>query len=356
MSMENGVIEELLEELDLSGMDFFLEDAGAGMSFYELVEQIIGQGWGIESLTDLIYWIRDLLFSEIETNKMLFLEVIFITFCFSLLKNTAGNFGNSYISEVCFLLVYSVLALMLLQSMYVFQGIVAETIEKSVSFMRVFVPCFCTGMFLSSNVYAAGGFYQIAFAVIYLVEWAFEKLLLPCVHIYVLLQIFNHFFEETQFGNLAEFVQTIVNWGLKISETMVFGLSVVQNLMNPVKDRVNQGTVSKVMSVIPGAGGAAGSIGEIMLGAGMVIKNGIGIAGMAVLLWIGIGPVVKTGFLSLLYKLMAAVTEPLSDRRISGCIKQLSNAAILYMKIQGYCVLLFFITIALVSMATSFVY
>ncbi len=356
MSMENEIVEELLGELDLSGMDSFLEDTGVSMSFYELVEKMIGQGWGVESMTDLVYWLRDLLFSEIETNKMLFLEVILITFCFSLLKNTVGDFGSSYISEVCFLLVYSVLALMLLRSMYVFQGIVAETIEKSVSFMRVFVPCFCTGMFLSSNVYASGGFYQIAFAVIYLVEWAFEKLLLPCVHVYVLLQIFNYFFEETQFGNLAELLQTLVNWGLKLSGTVVFGLSVVQNLMNPVKDRMAQGTVSKVMSVIPGAGGAAGSIGEIMLGAGMVIKNGIGIAGIVVLFCIGIGPIVKTGFLSLLYKLMAAVTEPLSDRRISGCIKQLSDAAVLYMKVQGYCMMMFFITIALAATATSFVY
>ena len=356
MSMENVIVDELLGELNLSGMDNWLNDAGVGMSFYELVKKIIGQGWGVESVTDLIYWVRDFLFSEIETNKMLFLEVILITFCFSLLKNTAGDFGSSYISEVCFLLVYSVLALILLRSMYVFQEIVAETIEKSVSFMRVFVPCFCTSMFLSANVYASGGFYQIAFIVIYFVEWAFENLLLPCVHVYVLLQIFNHFFEEMQFGNLAELLQTIVNWSLKLAGAAVFGLSVVQNLMNPVKDRIAQGTVSKVMSVIPGVGGAANGVGEIMLGAGMVIKNGIGIAGMAVLICIGIVPIIKTGFLSLLYKLMAAVTEPLSDRRISGCIRQLSMAAILYMKVQGYCVLLFFITIALTSMATSFVY
>ena len=352
MSMENEVVEELLGELDLSGMDSFLDDAGMSMSFFELVEKIVEQGWDAESMGDLIYWFRDLLFSEIDTNKMLFLEVILITFCFSLLRNTAGDFGSSYLSEVCFLLVYSVLALMLLKSIYVFQGIVTEMIEKCVSFMKVFVPCFCTGMFLSSNVYASGGFYQIAFLVIYFAEWAFEKLLLPCVHMYVLLQIFNHFFEETQFGNLAELLQTIVNWGLKLAGTAVLGLSVVQNLMNPVKDRMAQGTVSKVLSVIPAANG----IGEIMLGAGMVIKNGIGIAGIVVLFCIGMAPILKTGFLSLLYKLMAAVTEPLSDRRISGCMKQLSNAAILYMKVQGYCVMLFFITIALAAMATSFVY
>ena len=356
MTWENEMIGELIGELELSGMDGYLKDSGVSMTFYELLEKIINQGWGVESIADIVTWIRELLWSEIQANKMLFLEVILITFCFSLLKNTAGNFGSAYISDVCFLLVYSVLALMLLKSMYTFQEIVADTLDQSVSFMRMFVPCFCTGMFLSSNVYASGGFYQIAFVVIFLVEWAFEQILLPCIHLYVLLQIFNHFFEETQFGNLAELVETLVNWGLKIMTTAVFGLSVVQNLLNPVKDRIQQGTVSKVMSVIPGVGSVANGASEVILGAGMMIKNGIGIAGIVVLICIGIGPLLKTGILSLLYKVMAAVTEPLSDRRISGCMKQLSNGALLYMKVQGYCVMLFFITIALAISATSFAY
>lgn len=356
MIWENEMVGELLGELELEGLDGFLEESGVSLTFYELLEKIIDQGWGIESITDIVYWVRDLLFSEIAANKILFLEVILITFCFSLLKNTAGNFGSSYISDVCFLLVYSVLALMLLKSVYTFQKIVAGTIEQSVSFMRVFVPCFCTGMFFSSNVYASAGFYQIAFVVIYLVEWAFEKVLLPCIHVYALLQIFNHFFEETQFGNLAELLQTVVNWGLKMAATAVCGLSVVQNLINPVKDRMAQGTAAKAASVIPGVGGVASSVNEVLLGSGMIIKNGIGIAGMVVLICIGIGPLLKTGIITLLYKIMAAVVEPLSDRRISGCIKQLSNAALLYMKVQGYCLMLFFITIALAISATSFTF
>lgn len=356
MTWENELTQELLGEVELSALDSFLEETGVSMTFQELLEKVIDQGWGVESITDIVFWLKDLLFSELVENKMLFLEVLLITFCFSLLKNSAGNFGSSYISDVCFLLVYSVLALMLLKSMYIFQEIVARTIEQSVSFMQVFVPCFCTGMFFSSNVYTSAGFYQIAFLAIYMAEWTFEKIFLPCIHVYVLLQIFNHFFEETQFGNLAELIENVVNWGLKIVVTAVLGLGVVQNLINPVKDRMTHGTFAKAVSAIPGVGNAAGSFSEVLLGSGMIIKNGIGIAGIIVLVCIGIGPLVKTGVLAFLYKIMAAVTEPLSDRRISDCIKQLSGAAGLYMKVQGYCLLIFFITIALAVSVTTFTF
>ena len=196
MTWDDELVRDLLGELDLNSLDGFLEESGVSMTFYELFEKIVDQGWGIESISDLIYWIRDLLFKEISANKMLLLEVILITFCFSLLKNSAGNFGSSYISDVCFLMVYSVLALMLLKSVYMLQDAVADSIGRSVSFMRMFVPCFCTGMFLTSNVYVSAGFYQIAFIVIYLAQWVFEQVLLPCIHVYVILQIFNSFLKK----------------------------------------------------------------------------------------------------------------------------------------------------------------
>ena len=43
----------------------------------------------------------------------------------------------------------------------------------------------------------------------------------------------------------------------------------------------------------------------------------------------------------ILYKLAAAVTEPVSDKRISGCLKGLANGGMLYVKLLGYSVLLF---------------
>ena len=88
----------------------------------------------------------------------------------------------------------------------------------------------------------------------------------------------------------------------------------------------------------------------------MMIKNAIGMAGIVALLLIGIGPLVKTACIAFSYQLLAAFTEPLSDTRITECVKGLSNGAILYLKVMSYSLLLFFIVIALTVGATSFVY
>lgn len=352
----NVMQEEMLKELEFEHLDSFMEEIGSDVTFYELFMQILEEGWGIDAMEKLVRWLWEQLFSELYANKKMFLEVLLITVCFSLLKNTAGSFGNAYMSDVCFLLVYSVLAVLLLKSVYIFQNIVADALEQCVSFMKVFVPCFCTGMFLSSNTYSSTGFYQLAFLVIYLVEDAFKVILLPCIHVYILLQIFNYFFEEGQFGHLAGLLETVVNWGLKIAVTAVLGLSAVQNLINPVKDRMVQGTIGRTTAAIPALGNIVGNVGELLLGTGMIIKNGIGVAGMAVLILIGIGPLAKTGIMALSYKIMAAVTEPLADKRISNCIMALSKGVLLYTKLLGEGMVLFLVMIAIVLSATSFVY
>ena len=222
--------------------------------------------------------------------------------------------------------------------------------------MKVMVPTFCLSMMFASNVSSAAGFYQTAFLVIYLVEWLFLNLLMPLIHIYVLLEMFGHFVPEERFSNLTELFSEVINWGIKIAGVLVLGLNVVQNLIGPAKDRMGHGIFAKTASVIPGLGNAVGSVTELLLGAGIVMKSCVGTAGLVVLVLISLVPLLKALCLAFFYKLAAAVTEPVSDKRISGCLKGLANGGMLYVKLLGYSVLLFFVTIALTAAASGFIY
>lgn len=350
------VQEELLSELEFENLDSFMKEIGSDSSFSELVTQILDDGWGVDTIELLARWLWKQMFSELSANKKLFLEILLISFCFSLLKNTAGSIGSSYVGEISFMLVYSILAVLLVKSVYIFQSIVAQTLEQCVSFMKMFLPCFGMGLVLSSNTYSMAGFYQLTFLVIYLVEVVFKNVLLPFIHIYILLQIFNHFFEEGQFANMAELFETVINWGLKISVTIVLSLSTVQSMINPAKDRLAQGTLGRAMSAVPALGNILGNVGELLLGTGIIIKNAVGIAGIFAHILIGSAPFLKTVCLGFTYKIMAAVTEPLADKRISNCMKSLAKGVLLYTKLLGEGMILFLVMIGIVVSATSFSY
>ena len=329
----DSYLDGLSDEMDYGKLDTFLKDYGVEqVSFSGLVEELMQDGVSTAWGEHVFSAIKTSLVGEIAANRKMLLEIVLLAFCFSVLKNFAGAFHASYISELCFLLVYCVMAVMLLQTFLLFQEVVSKSLES------------------------CAGFYQTAFLVIYLVEWLFLNLLMPLIHIYVLLEMFGHFVPEERFSNLTELFSEVINWGIKIAGVLVLGLNVVQNLIGPAKDRMGHGIFAKTASVIPGLGNAVGSVTELLLGAGIVMKSCVGTAGLVVLVLISLVPLLKALCLAFFYKLAAAVTEPVSDKRISGCLKGLANGGMLYVKLLGYSVLLFFVTIALTAAASGFIY
>ena len=283
------------------------------------------------------------------------IEVVFLAVGFAVLRNFSGAFRSAYISEICFLLVYCILAVMLLESFSMYGTIVEETLGSGVNFMKALVPTFCISMVFSAGVETSAGFYQLAFLVIYLIQWLFLKVLMPVIHIYIILELFNHFFEDEKFQNLTELLKSAANWGMKTAGILVLGLNVVQTIVSPAKDRLVGGTITRAASFIPGVGTVLNGVGELLLGSGILIKNCVGAAALILLILLGVMPVLKLLGMSLFYKLAAVVIEPMSDRRITGCLKGMAEGGALYLKLVLYCIALLFVTVALTTAASGVV-
>lgn len=112
---------------------------------------------------------------------------------FSMLKNFSGTFEKNYVSNICFLLVYGVLCVLLLKSFEIYGTVAEEALNGSIDFMKALIPAFGISMVFSSGAESSAAFYQLAFLVIYLVEWLFLSVLLPFIRVYVVTELFNHF-------------------------------------------------------------------------------------------------------------------------------------------------------------------
>lgn len=355
---ENSYLEMWMEELQFDELDeMFEEELFPGMrervTFSEIVEILLADGLaGIDKET-VLQWISDMFAYEFSESRTLLIQVIFLAIIFSVLCNFAASFRNGYVADLGFLLVYCVASVLLLTSFSVFTELVEKTLGQSVDFMKTLVPTFCFGMVFSSGTQTAAGFYQMAFLVIYVIQWLFLQILEPLVHVYVLIVLCNHFYEDEKFQNLEELFVTVIRWGMKTAGAVVLGLNVVQGLILPAKDRLFGGTVTKAASAIPGIGNMIGSVGDLMLGAGALIKSCIGAAALLVLMLIGIVPVAKMLLMSLLYKLSAVAVEPVADKRFAGVLRGMAEGGVLYVQMTVYSLVLFFVTIALAAGASG---
>ena len=87
-----------------------------------------------------------------------------------------------------------------------------------------------------------------------------------------------------------------------------------------------------------------------------MIKNSVGVAALIILLGITLAPMLKVFVMQMMYRVLAAFLQPIADKRIVGAISGVGRAGELYLKLLFDSVLLFFITISMISATTSFIY
>lgn len=350
---EDSCLSDLCGEIDFADLDSLtngeLFPTGNKIQFSQVFHTLLEGGGLKEGVKLLGEWLKDALFYEIAENRKLLVEVVLLTVGFSVLKNFTGAFQLAYISKLCFMLVYCVLGIMLMQSFVNFSTIAEETVSKGIDFMKALVPTLSLTLVFSTGTGTSAGFYQTAFLAIYLIQWIFLKFLMPGIRVFVVLQLLNYFFEEPKLANFIHLLKSAICFCMKASSGIILGLNVVQSMISPAKDRLIYGGIGKAASMIPGVGNIVGGTQDILLGSGLLIKNCVGVAALLILLLLGLVPMAKMGILAFFYQLAAAVTEPVADKRIAGCLKGMSEGGILYVKLAGYSMALFLLTIAITT-------
>lgn len=348
--------EILLEELDFTEISQVLKESELQekIEFEDIIRGIMGQDDSF-SYDTIGEYIKHLIVGGMEANKNLCLELLIVCLAFSILKNFSKSFTDSYIGEICFLVCYCFMMILLLRSFGELNKTVVEATGILVDFMKVFVPTYCMSISFSLNLSSSGATYSLIFAVIYLVEWLICRFLVPLVQVYVIIEFLNHLMDQERFRKLAELIVDVIKFVLKTAVSIIFGINIIQGMVAPAMDRLTGNTVAKTLQMIPGLGNIMSSAGQILLSSGLVIKNCVGAAALIVLVLLCGIPFLKMVCLVGMYKLLAAVLEPVADKRILGGMSGIATGGALYVKILSTCLMLFFLTIALSSAATNLI-
>ena len=356
MTDVSGYLEEIIETLDFSALNRFLhEHMRVEMNFEELISQISVHGLEAINKENITQMFFDAVFYEISIARPIFIKMLMFTILFSVIQRLLVS-KKTYVSNIGFLLIYSTLMVLLMQSFYMVKDIAMEGMNGILTFLNALIPTYAMTMVFTGNAVSGAVAYEMAFFFVYLIEFLMKYILCPLIQVFILVLFLNHLFEEDKLSKLAEFMEKIIAIILKVAFGAVAGLGVVQSLLTPVKDRLANNVLLSGISSIPGVGGALGSAGEIVLSCGMLIKNSVGIMGLIILFVLAAMPVLKIGCFWVMYHLLSIILQPVSDRRVVECVSGVARGCDLYLKIILYSTLLFLVLISMVTVATSFVF
>ena len=226
-------------------------------------------------------------------------------------------------------------------------------LEALLDFMRLLCPGYFMAVSLASGTSSSLMFYGMVLILIYMVEVLVLRLLLPLINVYIMIQVMNYLVGEHVLSELADLIRKLITWILRSLLGFVVGMNVIQGILSPTIDTLKRSTLTKTVEAVPGIGNLFGGVTDVLLGTAVLIKNGIGMAGAVILVLICSVPVIQMAAMTFLYKFAAAMVQPVSDKRITGCIRSVSEGYRLMLKVLYTTLILFLITIAVVAASTS---
>lgn len=348
--MEEGLIDQLeMDEINGSLAELFPEEK---LEFKEVLLGVISGDLNFSA--DLLNrLVMDQISYAFRVSKENLVHILLITVIAAVLHNFSTIFQNRQISEISFYVVYMLLIALTLNSFEVVIDWVSEGVENMTSFMGVFCPLYFLAVSIAKGSVTAVAFYQLVLFLIYLVEILISKILLPIIHVYMMVRVLNFLSAEEYLSKCAELIEMIVNWSLKSLLACIVGLNLIQGMISPAIDTVKRSTLTRSAEAIPGIGDAIGGMTEVVLGTAVLVKNGIGVTGALICIALCVGPLVQIGCITLLYKLAAAVIQPVSDKRIVGCVETIGEGCRLLMRLVFTTGMLFLLTVAIVAAVTG---
>lgn len=345
--------ETIWKEFEFSEIEDLLDDIfpEKKTDFQDLIKKMLS-GQTEPSLQVIGEMISDQFFYEWKSSKAGMVHILLIVIVAAVFTNFSNVFQNKQISEISFYVLYLLLITIGLNSFRILIVSASENLERLIGFMKVLGPVYFLAVAFAAGSSTSILFYNLVLLLIYLVELVILNFLIPFVQVYIVVKVMNNLSEEDYLSKFAELCETVIAWTLKTLLAGVTGVNIIQGLLSPAIDSLKRSVVGRSAEAIPVVGDAIGGVTEVMLGTAVLIKNGIGVAGALVCIGICLVPIIQMAVVTLLYKLIAAMIQPVSDKRIVGCISSIADGSQMLLRIIFTTGVLFLLTIVVVTATT----
>ena len=291
--------------------------------------------------------------AEIKDNLSTFGSLVTVALIAALFTNLSMAFKNNQVSETGYYVTYLLLFGLLIGSFITASRIATTTISSILDFMRALVPTYFMSVAFTSGATTSMMYYEAALMLITLVDFIIIRVIIPMINFYLVIVLANNLSKEDMLSKLADLLATAIGWILKSMLAAVIGFNAIQGLIVPVVDQVKRSTLIKASEAIPGIGDALGGVTQTILGAGVLLKNAIGVAGLIVLISIVAVPFLKLLVVTAIYKIGSAVLQPISDKRFIECISASGKSAALLLQTIFVGTVLFLLSITIVAVTTG---
>lgn len=339
--LEYGEIDAVLQQI-----------TGKRIRFAQMVEELTVNGQRI-SVGNGLEVLGNVLTEQFKSHSRTVGYLILLILSAAVLSTIAKAFRNRQISAVGFYMIYLLLFMIMMRSFGVCYELAETVIANLIDFMKVLMPAYLMAAALTSYSASAVVYYEGFLVMIYYLQKLVMFAVLPGIRCYVLLAMAGNLGEVDFFSRGRKGLKKGILLLLKGMIGVTAGLQVIQGMLTPAVDQLKHTVISKSVSSLGELGNIAQNLTDVMLGSGVLLKNGIGAAAAVIIVMICLIPVVEVGGYVVFYQVLAAAAEPVSDEKLTGAIGDMADGIGLLAKLLLTVGAMFLLTIAMVCVTTG---
>ena len=348
------ILESQMKELELSEIQ----------SFIDQIEQEVGQYVPDLSIDKIISDVRkgelnldfgaflsgmvDYLLHELITHLALLGRLVVLAVISAVLYNLLDAFEGTT-GKLASTIVYLVLIAIALGSFTAALSIGRQAIDNMVGFVQALLPVLLTLLAAIGGLSSAAILHPFIIAALGLLGTLIKNFVFPLIFLSAVLSIVNHISDKFKVSQLAGLLKEIGVASLGIFLTLFVGFLGLQGIAGAVADSVTLKTAKFMTGTfVPVVGKVFADALEVIIGTSLLLKNAVGLVGVIVLFVLCAFPVIKIMAMALVYRVAAALVQPIGDSEVAKALQTMGSALTLVFAAVAGVGLMFFMAVSVI--------
>ena len=322
---------EQLSQLDTGDIERFLrqvdDDVAKRMPVFDIKHIMSTHGTDLLDLPWIGREVVGFLVHELQLNLGLLGELVVVAVVCTMLCLLGASLGEDGPAAVAWAVCYMVMVVLGVRSFSVSAEIATHAVDQMTSFMYAVIPALMGMLAASGGVVTAAVVSPFMLGATAAVGTLVKTTVIPLLLMSVTLSLVGEVSQRKQLSRLAGLLKWAAMTLLGLAATVFVALAGMRGGLASVSDGAAAKAVKFLSgNMVPVVGKVFGDALDLVATSSLLVRGALGAFGLATLAVVCLFPVMKMTAIMLMFRIAAAITQPLGDSRVSDCLDELGGA------------------------------
>ncbi len=322
---------EQLSQLDTGDIERFLrqvdDDVAKRVPVFDIKHIMSTHGTDLLDLPWIGREVVGFLVHELQLNLGLLGELVVVAVVCTMLCLLGASLGEDGPAAVAWAVCYMVMVVLGVRSFSVSAEIATHAVDQMTSFMYAVIPALMGMLAASGGVVTAAVVSPFMLGATAAVGTLVKTTVMPLLLMSVTLSLVGEVSQRRQLSRLAGLLKWAAMTLLGLAATVFVALAGMRGGLASVSDGAAAKAVKFLSgNMVPVVGKVFGDALDLVATSSLLVRGALGAFGLATLAVVCLFPVMKMTAIMLMFRIAAAITQPLGDSRVSDCLDELGGA------------------------------